>query len=71
MIHSCYEPSLIVAHQTIISRYQRAALAFLVLLSLVTLVVALSAVGDAALRAEWPRLAGMLACLGFMLGWHG
>lgn len=54
--------------QTIISRYQRAALAFLVLLSLVTLVVALSAVGDAALRAEWPRLAGMLACLGFMLG---
>lgn len=54
--------------QTIISRYQRAALAFLVLLSLVTLVVALSAGGDAALRAEWPRLAGMLACLGFMLG---
>ncbi|OAN47230.1 two-component sensor histidine kinase [Chloroflexus islandicus] len=54
--------------QTIISRYQRAALAFLILLSLVTLVVALSAVGDAALRAEWPRLAGMLACLGFMLG---
>lgn len=54
--------------QTIISRYQRAALAFLVLLSLVTLVVALSAAGDAALRAEWPRLAGMLACLGFMLG---
>lgn len=54
--------------QTIISRYQRAALAFLILLSLVTLVVALSAGGDAALRAEWPRLAGMLACLGFMLG---
>lgn len=54
--------------QTIISRYQRAALAFLVLLSLVTLVVALSAAGDAALRAEWPRLAGMLACLGFMIG---
>ncbi|WP_322489708.1 histidine kinase [Chloroflexus sp.] len=54
--------------QTIILRYQRAALASLILLLLVTLVVALSAVSDAALRAEWPRLAGMLACLGFMLG---
>lgn len=53
--------------QPFILRYQRAALAFLVLLSLVTLVVALSAGGDAASRAEWPRLAGMLACLGFML----
>ncbi|MCX7858775.1 MAG: histidine kinase [Chloroflexus sp.] len=54
--------------QTMTLRYQRAALAFLVLLSLVTLVVALSALGDATLRAEWPRLVGMLACLGVMLG---
>lgn len=58
-------PSLI---RTVTSRYQRTALAFLILLSLVTLVVALSALGDATLRAEWPRLAGMLACLGVMLG---
>lgn len=58
-------PSLI---RTVTSRYQRTALAFLILLSLVTLVVALSALGDATLRTEWPRLVGMLACLSVMLG---
>ncbi|ACL24668.1 sensor histidine kinase [Chloroflexus aggregans] len=50
------------------ARYQRTALAFLGLLSIVTLIAALSTVGDATLRNDWPRLAGMLACLGVMLG---
>ncbi|WP_298820592.1 sensor histidine kinase [Chloroflexus sp.] len=54
--------------QAITFRYQRTALALLGLLSLVTLVIALSGLGDATLRAEWPRLAGMLACLGVLLG---
>lgn len=54
--------------QTIMARYQRAAFAFLGLLSLVTVIVALSAVSDATVRAEWPRLLGMLACLGALLG---
>ncbi len=54
--------------QALVSRYQRAALVFLVLLSLVTLVVALSAVSDAMLRTAWLRLVGMLACLIGMLG---
>lgn len=54
--------------QAVISRYQRAALAFLVLLSLVVLVVALSALSDPVLRTAWPRLIGMLACLVGMVG---
>ncbi len=50
------------------ARYQRTALAFLGLLSIVTLIAALSTIGDATLRNDWPRLAGMLAGLGVMLG---
>ncbi len=53
---------------TLIARYHRAALAFLALLSLITLMVAFSAISDTLLRAAWPRLAGTLACLGALLG---